>query len=205
MEERLNARPRPELDLSPAEKTELREVFNICDSDESGGLDWREMRDALRGLGFAIRKREAKAVYAASPRNHKGFMEFEGFLAVVERLSRMNLESDREIKQVFPLFLGLAGGGQGGGGGGGGGGSVVGSGSGGSGGGTSQGPPPIGVRRVARDKITIEDLRNLCVSIGEPLPDSSLRDMIQEADLDGDGAISAAEFVKVIRRTNLYS
>lgn len=52
----LNARPRPTQELSAAEKLELRDVFNICDSDGSNALDWHELRTALRGrlvVGFS--------------------------------------------------------------------------------------------------------------------------------------------------------
>tara|TARA_B100000614_G_C14177770_1_gene339963 strand:- start:197 stop:319 length:123 start_codon:yes stop_codon:yes gene_type:complete len=32
------------------EKLEIREIFQLCDLDSSGAIDWRELRGGLRGL-----------------------------------------------------------------------------------------------------------------------------------------------------------
>ena len=54
-------------------------------------------------------------------------------------------------------------------------------------------------------KISLDNLRNACREHGLKLSDQELKDMIQEADLDGDGKVNAAEFVQVMKKTNLFS
>ena len=36
------------------EKMELREVFLLCDHDQSGAVDWRELRAGLRGTEASV-------------------------------------------------------------------------------------------------------------------------------------------------------
>ena len=38
----------------------------------------------------------------------------------------------------------------------------------------------------------------------EYIPDSDLRDMILEADIDGDGLVNLRDFAHIMRRTNLF-
>lgn len=95
-----NARARPSQDLSAAEKMQLREVFAIVDQDGSNALDWMELRDALRGLGFPVTKRKAKALYAAADKNPRDLLEFDGFLTIVTALGRTEVQHEQEILQV---------------------------------------------------------------------------------------------------------
>eukprot|EP00053_Salpingoeca_punica_P024521 m.13513 g.13513 ORF g.13513 m.13513 type:complete len:163 (-) comp6886_c0_seq1:82-570(-) len=52
--------------------------------------------------------------------------------------------------------------------------------------------------------ITMDDLRALCTEVNEYVPDNSLRRMIEIADADGDGVVNKADFLKVMKRTNLF-
>ncbi|XP_063692440.1 calmodulin-A-like [Bolinopsis microptera] len=46
--------------------------------------------------------------------------------------------------------------------------------------------------------ITQDELRSVMLSLGQPLSDEQLRDMIAYADLDGDGKINLKEFIKIM-------
>ena len=51
----------------------------------------------------------------------------------------------------------------------------------------------------ACDEDTLQDeLRSVMLSLGQPLSDQQLRDMIAYADLDGDGKINLKEFIKIM-------
>lgn len=45
------------------------------------------------------------------------------------------------------------------------------------------------------DKITFKHLKKVAKDLGENMTDEELQEMIEEADRDGDGAISEADFV----------
>ena len=40
--------------------------------------------------------------------------------------------------------------------------------------------------------------------IGENMSDEELQEMIDEADLDGDGEVNEAEFLRIMKKTSLY-
>ncbi|EDV26621.1 Centrin-1 [Trichoplax sp. H2] len=54
-------------------------------------------------------------------------------------------------------------------------------------------------------KITTQTLRKICQEIGESFTDQELRDMINEADQDGDNAVDVDEFTSIMLKTNLFN
>ena len=62
------ARKKPKLkELTPEEDRELQEAFNLFDSDSSGTIDYRELKVAMRALGFAVKKVRRKTLVGAHP------------------------------------------------------------------------------------------------------------------------------------------
>ena len=53
-------------------------------------------------------------------------------------------------------------------------------------------------------KIGFWDLKLVVYEIGENLTDEEIQEMIDEADLDHDGEINEHEFLKIIKKTNIY-
>jgi Ca2+-binding EF-hand superfamily protein len=51
-------------------------------------------------------------------------------------------------------------------------------------------------------KISFRNLKRVAMEIGENISDEDLRDMIAEADRDGDGALNFEEFYRVMKRRN---
>ena len=52
--------------------------------------------------------------------------------------------------------------------------------------------------------ITIRNLRRVARELGENMTDDEIQEMIEEADRDGDGEISEDEFMRIMRKTNLF-
>ncbi|KAL8165424.1 UNVERIFIED_CONTAM: hypothetical protein K2H54_044059 [Gekko kuhli] len=53
--------------------------------------------------------------------------------------------------------------------------------------------------------IDVKDLKNLkqiASEIGETLMDEELQEMIDEADVDGDGEVNEQEFLKILKKVN---
>uniref|UniRef100_A0ACB8E8I4 Uncharacterized protein n=1 Tax=Sphaerodactylus townsendi TaxID=933632 RepID=A0ACB8E8I4_9SAUR len=53
-------------------------------------------------------------------------------------------------------------------------------------------------------KITFENLKNAFGVLGEVISDVEIQEMIDEADRDGDGEINQQEFLRMMRKANLY-
>jgi len=51
-------------------------------------------------------------------------------------------------------------------------------------------------------QISFRNLKRVAMEIGENVSDDDLRDMIAEADRDGDGALNFEEFYRVMKRRN---
>lgn len=53
-------------------------------------------------------------------------------------------------------------------------------------------------------RITFENLKQVAAELGETIDDQELREMIAEADRDGDGGVDREEFFRIMRKTCLY-
>ena len=53
-------------------------------------------------------------------------------------------------------------------------------------------------------KITFRNLKRVAKELGENMTDDEINEMIEEADRDGDGEISEEEFMRIMRKTNLF-
>eukprot|EP00730_Choanoeca_flexa_P013101 TRINITY_DN4965_c0_g1_i2.p2 TRINITY_DN4965_c0_g1~~TRINITY_DN4965_c0_g1_i2.p2 ORF type:complete len:164 (+),score=40.74 TRINITY_DN4965_c0_g1_i2:68-559(+) len=96
--------PRPAHGLIAQEKMQLREVFDLTDQDGSGRLDWKELRTALRGIGFAITRKEAKAILRNVDNDKDGLIDFEEFLTAIEQQSRSEVDVRKELIMGFGML-----------------------------------------------------------------------------------------------------
>jgi len=55
-----------------------------------------------------------------------------------------------------------------------------------------------------KGKIDLDDLRRVARELGEAMSDEELREMIDEADRDGDAMVSEEEFVRIMKKTSLF-
>ncbi|KAK2715957.1 hypothetical protein QYM36_010501, partial [Artemia franciscana] len=53
-------------------------------------------------------------------------------------------------------------------------------------------------------KITFAKLKKIAKELGEDISDEDLKEMIEEADKDGDGAVSQEEFFQIMKKAGLY-
>ena len=52
--------------------------------------------------------------------------------------------------------------------------------------------------------ISFQNLRRVARELGETMTDQEITEMLEEADKDGDGAISEDEFMKVMKKTGMF-
>ena len=175
--------------LDDEQMEEIREAFNLFDSDGSGGIDVKELKAAMRALGFTIKKAEIRKMIADIDKDGSGTVDFPEFVDMMTgKMVRVgvcpcagllplarstpltttvcccvscqaNRDSKEEIMKVFELF-----------------------------------------DEDRSGKITFRNLRHVATELGEDIPDDELREMIAEADRDGDGMIDADEFCRVMSK-----
>ncbi len=51
----------------------------------------------------------------------------------------------------------------------------------------------------------MDNLRQACIEAELNLTDSELKEMLKEADANGDDLVDQAEFISIMLKTNLYS
>ena len=54
------------------------------------------------------------------------------------------------------------------------------------------------------NKITFKNLKRVAKELGENMTDEEIQEMIDEADRDGDNEISEEEFMRIMKKTNLF-
>merc|ERR1712149_56164 len=89
--------------LSEEQIEEIREAFNLFDADNSGAIDIRELKAAMRALGFEVKKEELKKMISDIDNDGNGSIEFAEFLEMMT--GKMGEKDTREdIEKVFKLF-----------------------------------------------------------------------------------------------------
>merc|ERR1712086_1156946 len=82
---------------------EVREAFGLFDADASGEIDVRELKAAMRSLGFEVKNEELKKMVPDVDGDGNGTIEFVEFLAMMT--GKMGEKDSREdIEKVFKLF-----------------------------------------------------------------------------------------------------
>ncbi|XP_004674523.1 PREDICTED: centrin-1 [Condylura cristata] len=93
--------PKPE--LTEEQKQEVREAFDLFDADGSGTIDVKELKVALRALGFEPTKEEMKKMISEVDKEGTGKISFNDFLAVMTQ-KMAEKDTKEEILKAFRLF-----------------------------------------------------------------------------------------------------
>ncbi|XP_008259349.1 centrin-1 [Oryctolagus cuniculus] len=99
--QRKKSGPKPE--LTEDQKQEVREAFDLFDADGSGTIDVKELKVAMRALGFEPRKEEIKKMISEVDKEGTGKISFNDFLAVMTQ-KMAEKDTKEEILKAFRLF-----------------------------------------------------------------------------------------------------
>merc|ERR1712224_914810 len=69
--------------LTEEQMDEIREAFNLFDGDQSGAIDVRELKAAMRALGFEVKNEELKKMVSDVDNDGNGTIEFAEFLEMM--------------------------------------------------------------------------------------------------------------------------
>ena len=89
--------------LSEEEIEEIREAFNLFDTDGSGTIDPKELKAAMQSLGFEAKNQTIYQMIGDIDKDNDGSIDFEEFLDMMT--AKMSDKDTREdIAKVFRLF-----------------------------------------------------------------------------------------------------
>jgi centrin-3 len=90
-------------ELSDEQKQEIKEAFDLFDTDKTGTIDYHELKVAMRALGFDVKKQEVLNLMKEYDREGCGQIEYHDFLEI---MTQKITERDpvEEILKAFKLF-----------------------------------------------------------------------------------------------------
>ncbi|XP_040563780.1 uncharacterized protein [Lepeophtheirus salmonis] len=148
------------IELNDEQKKDIREAFDLFDSQGTGFMNAKDLKVAIRALGFEPQKDEMRKMLAEI--EDDGTLSFDHFLNIMaSKMSEKDTKDD--IIKAFKLF-----------------------------------------DEDDSGKITLKNLKKISAELGENMTDEELREMIDEADRDGDGEVNQDEFFKIMKKANLY-
>ncbi|KAH7649172.1 centrin [Cryptosporidium bovis] len=148
-------------ELSEQQKLEIKEAFELFDGDSIGYIDIKEVKVAMRALGFDPKKEELKKL-SSNLESGNGMVSYNEFYDLVET-KILQRDPREEIIKAFKLF-----------------------------------------DDDGTGKISFKNLKRVAKELGENISDEEIQEMIDEADRDGDGEINQEEFIRIMRKTNLF-
>lgn len=95
-------------ELTEQQKAEVKEAFDLFDTDGSGVIEAKELKVALRALGFEPQKDEIKRLINEVDRSDKerdvtGTIDFKEFLEIMT-MKMSEKDNPDEIQKAFDLF-----------------------------------------------------------------------------------------------------
>jgi len=91
--------------LTEDEVLEIKEAFDLFDSDKSGQIDTDELKSALKNLGIDAKNQTLTNMMADLDKDNSGQIDFDEFIDMMT--AKMSDRDTREdLEKVFKLFLG---------------------------------------------------------------------------------------------------
>lgn len=169
-------------ELTSDQQQEVREAFDLFDTDGVGTIDIKELKVAMRALGFEPRKDEIRQLVTsvthdagsagfgstlpqganAAAAREIGVITYPQFLQIMSQMMTQR-DSREEMLKAFRLF-----------------------------------------DDDETGKITFKNLKRVAMELGENMTDAELQEMIDEADRDGDGEVGEEDFLRLMKKTALY-
>ncbi len=89
--------------LSKDEIEELRQAFDLFDTDGNGTIDPKEVRAAMQSLGFEAKNQTIYQIIQDIDKNSTGEIDFDQFLDLMTR-RLAGSDSKEDIQKIFDLF-----------------------------------------------------------------------------------------------------
>jgi centrin-1 len=94
---------RTKIELTEEQRQEIKEAFDLFDTDGSGSIDAKELKVAMRALGFEPKKEEIRKMISDVDTDGSGTIDFNEFMDMMT--AKMSEKDSREeILKAFRLF-----------------------------------------------------------------------------------------------------
>merc|ERR1712139_471623 len=90
-------------DLTEEQKQEIREAFDLFDTDGSGAIDAKELKVAMRALGFVPKKDEIRKMISDIDKDADGTIDYDEFMQMMT-VKMSEKDSREEICKASKLF-----------------------------------------------------------------------------------------------------
>ena len=94
---------KPVFKLSEEQTAEIKEAFDLFDTNKTGTIDYHELKVAMRALGFDVKKPEVVALMEEYDTSSTGSIEYQDFLDIMTQKIR-DRDPVEEIVKAFKLF-----------------------------------------------------------------------------------------------------
>merc|ERR1712179_518290 len=91
------------VELTDEQRQEIREAFDLFDTDGSGMIDAKELKVAMRALGFEPKKDEVRKMISDIDKDGDGTIDFDEFMMMMTA-KMAEKDSREEIVKAFRLF-----------------------------------------------------------------------------------------------------
>ncbi|KAK1301760.1 putative calcium-binding protein CML13 [Acorus calamus] len=146
--------------LSQQKKQEIKEAFELFDTDGSGTIDAKELNVAMRALGFEMTDEQINQMIADVDKDGSGAIEFDEFVHMMT--SKIGeRDTKEELTKAFHI-----------------------------------------IDYDRNGKISPVDIERIAKELGENLTLGEIKEMIEDADRDGDGEVGLEEFMRMMKRSS---
>ncbi|KAH7278630.1 hypothetical protein KP509_38G049700 [Ceratopteris richardii] len=97
-------RAKPRSQPTDEQRQEIREAFDLFDTDNSGTIDAKELQVAMSALGFMATDEEVLQMIEDIDKDKNGFIDYDEFLQMMtEKMGER--DSRGEIRNTYKLFV----------------------------------------------------------------------------------------------------
>jgi centrin-1 len=100
-----NARRYEKNGLTEDEVLEIKEAFDLFDTDGSGTISTEELRKALQNLGIDARNQTLLNMMSDLDKDRSGAIDFDEFISMMTA-QMSDTDSREDLRKVYNLFLG---------------------------------------------------------------------------------------------------
>lgn len=91
--------------LTEDEVNEIKEAFDLFDSDKSGSIDTEELKNALRSLGIDAKNQTLTNMLSDLDKNGNNTIEFDEFIDMMTA-KMSDKDTKEDLRKVYYLFTG---------------------------------------------------------------------------------------------------
>ena len=97
-------------ELSEEQKQEIKEAFDLFDTEGNGQIDAKELKVAMRALGFEPKKEEIRKIISDIDREGRGVVDFQDFfdlmtVKIVRLFFFITFLKKQKKKLIFEKFF----------------------------------------------------------------------------------------------------